>query len=164
MNSSATSSKSSKPSTRSPNSVKPAVGAEIATTALLEREHFVGQVWDAYNTDYGIMTALSKAGIASFRTSLGFHEYSPNMPNVITEPLPHQGEAYARRGLEIATRKVALLLPVGFLSLPSSKRLFEEIGLTRVYILTKKPVHRKSQMAWLVWEKGNFEAAVIRFL
>ncbi len=155
--------------TRPKRRVDPSVGARIATESLLAHEKFIGQVWDAHHRDDGIMAALCKAGIASFRTSLDFltqvpADYSLPMPNVITEPPLALAEAYARRGLEIATSKVALLLPSRFLHFPATRKLFEETPIVRIYVLTRKPVHRPAPMAWYVWERGSYAQPVVRII
>jgi hypothetical protein len=131
---------------------------------LLAHERFYGQVWDAFRRDTGIAMSCCSHKIATFCTSYDFLLYDCNMPNVITEPPVSMIEAYAERALSICTGKVAFLVPVVALTSVAFKEFVAKCGVTRVYMLSKKPAHQKSPMAWVVWEKGNWEAPVIRFV
>lgn len=147
----------------------PFEGARIAAEALLSREKFSGQVWDAAHRDHGITTAISKVGLSSFHTSMDFLcENLPfhltSFPNVITEPWLGKEAAYARRAVQVAMGKVALLLPVSFLCQTDMAKLVAETPLVRLYFLSKRPVHRRTDMVWAVWEKGSYAAPVSRFL
>lgn len=166
-----TSSPSKKSSTvsRPSKRIRPIDGIRIATEALLSREKFSGQVWDAAHADAAIMTAVSKVGLSSFFTSMDFlceklPYHLTSFPNIITEPWSGKEAAYVRRAMQIATGKVALLLPVSFLCQTTTATLMAETPLVRLYFLSKRPAHRRTDMVWAVWEKGSYAAPISRFL
>jgi hypothetical protein len=141
---------------------------KAATEALLVHERFVGAVWDACYQDRSIMEALNAVNLPVVGTTIDFLGVPATaifqLPNVITEPPFDLGEAYARHAVEMVTAKVALLLPAKFLSQPTSKQLFAETPLVRVYFLTDRAIYREPAMTWLVWEKGNYEPPRVLFI
>lgn len=131
---------------------------------LLSHERIIGQVYDPFRHDDGIGEACIKHGNAVLWSSVDFLSYDQGLINVVSEPRPDLGEAYARQALSLVTAKVVLLLPVQWMTGANIKKMIEETPLCRVYILTRKMRYRPRPMAWYVFEKGNFEPPVIRWL
>ncbi len=132
-----------------------------ATQALLRRERFVGEIYEAYRHDDGICEAFVANGNAVYMTCHDFLTETRGCTNVATEPPSELGDAYVRKALELVTGKVAMLLPVVWMATEKMRTLVAETPLARVYILTKRLRFRKEPMAWFVFEKGHFETPII---
>lgn len=80
-------------------------------------------------------------------------------------------EAFARRALELATEKVAMLLPIKWQGSQARHRLFTEFPPTRIWILSERPSMPPGAMVealgdkafkrgkvdymWVVWDVAN---------
>jgi len=137
--------------------------SRYAAEELIKCERFLGEICDASHTDNGIVEAFYQNGNACVQPGLDFLTYERGCTHVVTEPRPDLGEVYARKALTLITGKVALLLPVYWMTTPDAKKLFDETPLARVYILSKKLRYRGA-MAWFVFEMGHFEGPTIRWI
>lgn len=80
-------------------------------------------------------------------------------------------EAFVRRALELATEKVAMLLPIKWQASQARHRLFTEFPPSRIWILSERPSmppgamvealgdkafkHGKVDYMWVVWDVAN---------
>jgi hypothetical protein len=142
-----------------------------ATESLLRRERFVGEVYEPWHSDDGIADAIVQNGNAVFITSIDLRDYDRRVKNIVTEPplvvgcqRLDGGEVTVRKGLELASGKIAVLLPVAWMAGPASRRLFAETPIARIYVLTRKLRFRPGRMAWYVFEKGVIEPPQIRWI
>lgn len=143
--------------------------SRYAATELIRRERFIGEIYDAHHIDDGIAEAFIQNGNAIFITSQDFLANQNRGTNVVTAPPIRLGAAYARTAISLCTDKVALLLPIRWMTTPEAKTLFEETPLARIYVLTKrlryhKDGNRLAPMAWYLWQKGHFEGPMIRWI
>lgn len=139
-------------------------GAIYATQQLIKKELFRGQVYLTGNTERAMGSVLhGQNRNALFFTSADFMTYECRYPHVIAEPDQKKISEVARRALQVVFYKVALLVPVKFLPSAKCASLIADTPLVRVYMLPKKLPHRWSRMAWMVWEKGNYDPPTIRW-
>lgn len=145
--------------------------SRYAAQRLLSRERFIGEIYEAWHSDDGITDAFLSNGNALFSTSIGIQNYDRGVTHIVTEPPTvvgvekfDGGELTVRSGLPLVTGKIALLLPVVWMSRPQAKQLFAETPIVRIYVLTRKLRYRAGRMAWYVFEKGAFEAPCIYWI
>lgn len=147
-----------------------------ATEALIEREKFVGDIWEPACGDGAMSRVLSDAGFRvtssdlydrGFGTSgVDFLEASRPAANIITNPPYNAAEGFVHTGLRLAKRKLALLLRLAFLEGANRRRtIFDPKPPTRVWVFSRRitfyppGVTRAGSgttaYAWLVWDKDN---------
>jgi hypothetical protein len=138
--------------------------SRFAAERLLARERFIGGIYDAWHSDDGIADAFVRNGNSVFITSINIQNYDRGVQHIVTEPplvvgrdRLDGGEVTVRKGLELATGKIALLLPAGWMTRPQAKRLFAETPIARIYIMSRKLRFRPGPMAWYVFEKGTYD-------
>lgn len=141
------------------------------TQGLLNKEKFCGFVWEP---------ACGKGEMSDVISANGYHTYASDItsgsnfltcepPNgvgffdIITNPPFSKALEFAKRGLEVTNRKVALLLRLAFLESQSRKEFFETAPLKTVYVMSKRVTMYPDgiitagsgtmAMAWFVWDK-----------
>lgn len=144
------------------------------TEALLEVEDFGSEVWEPACGDGAISEVLIKHGYEVVSSDIvdrgygeveDFFESDRTAESVVTNPDYDYSEEFVRTALERATYKVAMLLPLGFLTSKGRYELLTGSPLKRVYVFTgrvtlRSPDQRKSEgngrenYAWFVWEHG----------
>lgn len=103
----------------------------------------------------------------------------PTVSNIISNPPYKLTEAFARRALELARHKVALLTNIKFLASQKRHRLFTETPVRRVWIMSSRPSmppgdalqngtvkvgNGSLDFCWVVWEQGYTGAPEIGWL
>lgn len=150
-----------------------------ATHSLFDKEVFEGDIWDPCCGD-GWMTNViierHKDGVV-FASDIEDRNYpvgnawqfdfltnhENETDNVIANPPYCDAQAFAEKALEVAEKKVALLLRITFLEGQKRKPFLESSPLKSVHVFSKRVgfgrelVEAKSGLlcfAWFVWEKG----------
>lgn len=150
---------------------------------LFEHERFDGSICDPACGLGRIVEAAHRAG---FRDAFGqdivmrsehcrrvsdflIDEFSGRPPdNIVSNPPFKAAQKFTARALDIAARKVAMLLPLRWIAGGARSRWLEESRPARVLILTPRPSMPpgpviaaglragggKTDFAWYVWEKG----------
>lgn len=147
---------------------------EWATRALIRHEHFDGGIWEPACGDGAMATVLAETGcpITSSdlydrgygEAGLDFLETARCADNIVTNPPYHSAEGFAARGLELASRKVCLLLRLAFLEGAARQRsLFSTTPPSRVWVFSERiTFYPKGAIqagsgtvayAWFVWDK-----------
>lgn len=144
------------------------------TEALLEVEEFGSQVWEPACGDGAISEVLIKHGyeVASsdimdrgYGVAEDFFESDRTAESIVTNPDYDYSEEFVRTALERTTHKVAMLLPLAFLSSRGRYDLLRSSPLKCVYVFTgrvslRSPGQRRSRgdgrenYAWFVWQHG----------
>lgn len=149
-----------------------------ATKALLEKEHFHGNILEpacgtgemseelrrkyqhVYSSD------IVHRGYEFQSYAFDFFEEVGIFDNVITNPPFNLAEEFVRKALDVASQKVAMLLKLEFLQANSRLDLFTTTPLKTVYIFSYRvPFHQSGysepitnqRYAWYVWEHGHLE-------
>jgi hypothetical protein len=147
-----------------------------ATYALIESEHFSGEIWEPACGDGAMSTVLAETGNSIVSSDLydrGFgdigHDFlttSRRCHNVITNPPYNSAEGFVASGLASAERKFALLLRLALLEGANrTNKIFHKCPLSRVWVFSEritfymKGVEAKSSgttaYAWFVWDKDH---------
>lgn len=91
-------------------------------------------------------------------------EWQPRAPNIVTNPPFKLAEQFARHALHLTTGKVALLCRLMWLETPSRRNLFEQHGLARVWVFSKRLGMASGQVtdsggkvpyAWFVFDPAH---------
>ena len=136
-----------------------------ATAALLERERFTGPVLEPACGDGAMATVLRKHGYAVETTDLRYGEdflvRSGRTANVVTNPPYRLSQEFVIHAKRIATRKVAMLLPVDFLHGVARYDLFQDRGfpLKIVHVFAARLCFGMDTAAtvghaWYVWDRN----------
>ena len=146
-----------------------------ATHALIENEHFNGDIWECACGDGAMSEVLEQTGqnvISSDLYDRGYGEAevdfldsSRMVPNIITNPPYNAAEGFVKRGLQSATDKFALLLRLAFLEGKNRQHtIFGCNPPSRVWVFSEritfypKGAERKGSgttaYAWFVWDKN----------
>jgi hypothetical protein len=144
-----------------------------ATEALLNVEHFDGEIWESACGDGAICKVLEIHGHTIKATDLidrGYgevHDFlsSPyRSDNIITNPPFRLAEQFIRLSLERTTRKVAMLCKLQFLEGAKRKQMFESTPLKTVWVFSKRLTMTRNGekmdnsgmicFAWFVWSHG----------
>lgn len=147
-----------------------------ATHALIENEPFWGDIWESACGDGAMSTVLETLGLP-VRSSdlydrgfgdvgLDFTSASGRHANVITNPPYNLAEDFVRAGLQIAEKKLALLLRLAFLEGAARQRsIFSQQPPARVWVFSEritfypKNAQRKGSgttaYAWFVWDQEH---------
>lgn len=150
-----------------------------AVFALLDREKFIGAISDPACGEGHISEALIARGhevISSDLVNRGYGtprvDYLMEMhsvaPNVITNPPFKLAVKFIKRALDLTTGKVAMFLPLAYLSSAGRKRdLWDATPIARVYVFSYRVDSQKNgkkkagsgggmiNFAWYVWEHGH---------
>ena len=157
----------------------------IAIDLLLAKETFLGEIWEPACGDGALSQRLLDAGHDVMSTDLIDRGYgmgrvdfltaeSAGVANVVTNPPYKIAEKFARKALDVATNKVALLLKLQFLETPRRKKFIEGSPLARVYVFPSRLTTQRGGVdvsgtglvafAWFVWRQGYRGAPELGFL
>lgn len=145
-----------------------------ATVALLERETFIGDIWEPACGDGAISKVLEEHGHTVRSTDLidrGYGEGGKDFlwstdtaTNIITNPPFTLGEEFIRKSLSCTTGKVVMLTKLQFLEGAKRKKMFESTPLKTVYVFSKRLTMTRNgekmknsgmiAFQWMVWEHG----------
>ncbi|OYY90191.1 MAG: hypothetical protein B7Y45_08920 [Sphingomonas sp. 28-66-16] len=147
-----------------------------ATHALIEHEQFEGDIWEPACGDGSMSEVLATTGLPVFSTDLydrgygnagvDFLKSERAASNIVTNPPYNAAEGFVRKGLQNASKKVALLLRLAFLEGANRQRtLFGPCPPARVWVFSeritfypKDAVQKGSgttAYAWFVWDKDQ---------
>lgn len=132
--------------------------------ALLDREDFRGEVWEPASGDHRIVDALKRRGIDAVGTDIqsgdDFFTTRRTPVCIITNPPYSHATEFVVRALELAESKVAMLLPLEFLS---GIERFEKVWdsqhftLKSLYVFSRRIKFTDgsppSSHGWFVWER-----------
>ncbi|RYD62849.1 MAG: NAD(P)-dependent oxidoreductase [Verrucomicrobiaceae bacterium] len=156
-----------------------------AVEALLAVEQFPGLVWEPACGDGAICKVLEDTGHTVVATDLIDRGYGEGgcdffsefraVDHIITNPPYKLAEKFVRHSLTQANGKVAMLLKLQFLEGVKRKALFEKFPPKTVYVFTYRlKMNRDGEdkpestsmlaFAWFVWEVGNLDQPIIRWL
>lgn len=147
---------------------------------LFDEERFDGGIWDPACGEGRIIDAAKSRSVSAVGTDLidrangrfqqldFMEKYFRSAPNIVSNPPFKHAEAFVARALKLATGKVAMLLPLTWMSRDARSRWLEGSGLRRVWVITPRPSmppgtaiaagHKPGQgsqdFAWFVWLKG----------
>jgi len=149
-----------------------------ATEKLLELEQFEGTIWEPACGDGAISKVLIENGYSRFNiysTDLFDHGYghsgidflkvknNSTYDNVITNPPYKYAQEFIEKGLEVANKKVVMLLKLNFLEGQKRYEFFKRTPLKNIYVFSKRLSFDKGKekskgngllaYAWYVWEK-----------
>jgi hypothetical protein len=169
---------------RSPHDFYPT--HRIAIEPLLQRETFVGPIWEPAAGTGAISSVLIEHGydvISTDRYEYGYCEGGvdfldattnlPKVASIVTNPPFCHAQQFVERALEATTDKVALLLRLNFLEGNRRKAMFESTPLEKVYVFSfRLPFMRpratvKAGMitfAWFLWKHGYRGEPIIRWI
>lgn len=133
--------------------------------ALLDREDFRGEVWEPACGDQRIVRALEKRGITATGTDIqngdDFFKTRRTPECIITNPPYSHATEFVIRSMELAKSKVAMLLPLEFLSgVERFERVWDSqhFCLKSLYIFSRRikfiDGSPPSSHGWFVWERG----------
>lgn len=138
------------------------------TKALLARESFEGAILEPASGDGSMTSVLLGHGYpveaTDIRGGQDFLRRRAKVANVVTNPPYSQSmaEAFVRHAMEIAQKKIAMLLPFYFLEGVQRHDLFSsrKWPVKGLYIFSRRPTfgdhddHSPFGCVWVVWERG----------
>lgn len=147
---------------------------EWATRALIDNEHFSGDIWECACGN-GAMSEVLKDAVPNVYSSdlydRGYGDVGVNFlntdrkaSNIVTNPPYNSAEGFVRSGLEKAEKKFALLLRLAFLEgAKRQKTIFSQVPPSRVWVFSERitfyPANAEKKgsgttaYAWFVWDK-----------
>ncbi len=138
------------------------------TEALLAREHFDGSILEPASGDGAMADVLRQHGYKVRATDLksghNFLVRKSKVANVVTNPPYSQSmaEQFVRKAMEVAERKIAMLLPFYFLEGVQRHELFSgDWPVKAVYIFSRRPTfgdhpdHAPFGSVWVVWDRSR---------
>ena len=142
---------------------------EISTIKLLEKESFIGSIWECACGDGAISDPLIKAGYDVYSSDLidrGYGEVkdflttNEKVDNIITNPPFNLATEFTLHGLNSINKKMALLCKLSFLE--GKKRasvLFNQDKLKKVLIFSRRLGFEKNgkkggliAFAWFIYD------------
>ncbi|MCE9520988.1 MAG: hypothetical protein K8S25_00985, partial [Alphaproteobacteria bacterium] len=156
-----------------------------ATHALIDNEHFEGEIWECACGDGSMAQVLSQTGNPVFATDLyarghgeaGFDFITSNRytDNIVTNPPFNCAEAFVAQGLKLARKKFALLLRLAFLEGANrAETIFLKHPPSRVWVFSEritfymkdaeKAGSGTTAYAWFVWDKASDGKTELRWL
>jgi hypothetical protein len=120
------------------------------TQALLAREKFSGKTWEPACGDGAMSRELEKAlGVKSVMSTdlhdrgygeggVDFLKQTKKVANIVTNPPFTLAESFAKRALNLASKKVALLCRLSWLESAGRYELFTETPLARIYVFSNR--------------------------
>ncbi len=152
------------------------VEPDWANERLFEAEPFEGAILDPACGIGRIVKAARKAGLKCAGADLirrapgfrvgDFFQTTRSVANVVSNPPFRFAMAFVGHSLNLASNKVALLLPAGWVQSDERSRWLARTPLRRIWLLTPRPAMPPGTMvgasrgngttdfAWLVWEQG----------
>jgi hypothetical protein len=154
---------------------------------LFEVETFKGKIWDPACGTGRIIDAAIDAGHVTDESDLvdrgrgyrlDFLTSGATVPNIVSNPPFGIAETFVARALELAERKVVMLLPTKWIQGERRARWLAGTSLRRVWFLCPrpsmppgrailgglKPGNGTTDYAWFVWERGWRPQPEIRWL
>jgi hypothetical protein len=158
---------------------------------LFQVELFGGEIWDPACGIGRIVEAARRAGHDAVGTDLksrGFESFKgpsnflkikeANTVNIVCNPPFAHAEAFVAHALELATGKVAMLLPANWVQGDKRSRWLEKTPLRRVYFIAPRPSmppgpvllkgvnpgNGTTDYSWFVWLRGYDGHPEIRWL
>jgi hypothetical protein len=156
-----------------------------ATHALIDNEHFSGDIWECACGDGAMSRILEQTGEPVFSSDLyerGFGEAGMDFliaerttANIITNPPYNSAEGFVVAGLRQMRSKFALLLRLAFLEGANrANTIFSHTPPSRVWVFSERitfypaGVERKgtgtTAYAWFVWDADAPSRTEIRWL
>jgi hypothetical protein len=168
------------------------VEPEWCSRRLFEEEQFEGTIWDPACGLGRVVRSAIDAGHAVRASDIEFRQSTDDQvddlkeaadfftctdpaDNIVTNPPFAIAGRFALHALGLATRKVAIVLPVARLN---AAHWLDGTPLRRVWLMTprpsmppghvlvsgEKPGGGKADFAWLVWERGYAGSPELRWL
>lgn len=143
---------------------------EYVTQALLDNYKFDGSIWECACGDGKMAEVLKKAGYHVISTDLvdrGYYDRTPKAidfllentkaENIVTNPPFSLSFEFIQQGLRLATKNLALLLPVRYLTGKTRAALYKINPPQKIIVIPNKvdfvgagnPV---MEFAWFVWD------------
>lgn len=156
-----------------------------AIKAILDRETFIGSIWEPACGTGNICKELVNYGYSSISSDLvdkGYGDFKPHdfltstikADNIITNPPFKLMEKFVELGLERTTKKVILLGKLAFLEGKRRKRMFEETPLESVYVFSYRVQFGREGVeytngsmiafAWFVWNHEYIGLPTIKWI
>lgn len=145
-----------------------------ATFALIDNEHFKGEIWESACGDGAMSKVLETTGNRITSSDLfdrgygeaehNFLDSSRRATNIITNPPYNAAEGFVSSGLDRAEKKFALLLRLAFLEGANRQRtIFTYARPSRVWVFSERITFYPAgaiqkgtgttAYAWFVWDK-----------
>ena len=156
-----------------------------ATFALIDNEHFEGDIWECACGDGAMSEVLSETGRPVKSSDLFYRGYGEaghdflqpqwTADNIVTNPPYNCAEGFVGVGVRTARRKFALLLRLAFLEGANrANSIFAKSPPSRVWVFSERitfyPVGavRKgtgtTAYAWFVWDKDATSRTELHWL
>jgi hypothetical protein len=136
-----------------------------AIEALLDREEFVGPVWEPASGDGRIVVACRRRGIECFGTDIqqgvDFLRERRHVANIVTNPPFRLADRFYRHALRLAQRKVVMLGQINaIVGLKRYQTIYRFWPLARVYVFVERlqfveKKHSLHDYCWLVWDRNH---------
>lgn len=162
---------------------------EYVTEALLEREKFVGSIWEPASGDGSMSKVLEKyygnVTSSDIRTGKDVYGYQgidflttpiSKTHNIVTNPPFKYGKDFVIQAKKIACFKIAMFLKLSFLEGAKRHDFFKDkdFPLKKIYVFSKrvtlspKGIVPKNKgliaYAWYVWDKEHEGEATINWI
>lgn len=145
-----------------------------ATYALIDNEPFRGPIWECACGD-GSMSRVLETKYLVFSSDcydrgyghrIDFLTSNKHYCNIITNPPYHSAEEFVKVGLQLATRKLALLMRLAFLEgTKRAKTIFLLTPPSRVWVFAERITFYPANatragsgtqaFAWFVWDRRD---------
>ncbi|MBB5576970.1 MULTISPECIES: hypothetical protein [Rhizobium] len=156
-----------------------------ATHALMDNEHFAGDVWEPACGDGAMAKVIEEYGNPVFASDLydrgygkagvNFLEADHIAENIITNPPYNSAEGFVASGTAKSRRKFAMLLRLAFLEGANRQRtIFKDTPPARVWIFSERITFYPSgsvqkgsgttAYAWFVWDKDHHGSSELKWL
>lgn len=153
------------------------LGQHSITRQLLEVEDFMGSILEPACGNGAILNILKNA--TGYDIEKDFFKETKKYNNIVTNPPFSLSFDFLMKAKQIATKKIAFLLPLSYLH---GKKRFDfvyqdkDFPLARVYIFTRYPMlgnklredgkYKTGMMvyAWYIWEKNYKQEPIIRWI
>jgi len=146
-----------------------------AIYSLLEREQFIGNIWECACGDGAISKILKEKKYNVYSsdlidrgygdTGIDFLKTYRRTDNIITNPPFKLGTEFVYQACHLASKKVAMLCRINFLEGVARGKMFKNTPLKNVYVFSRRITFinpdsgKKSHgggmlaFAWFIWEK-----------
>ena len=145
-----------------------------ATYSLLDREQFIGNIWECACGDGAISKILEEKKYNVYssdlidrgygHTGIDFLKTYKRTDNIITNPPFKLGTEFVYQACHLANKKVAMLCRINFLEGVARGKMFKHTPLKNVYVFSRRITFinpesgKKSHgggmlaFAWFIWE------------
>lgn len=156
---------------------------EHVTKSLLDREIFIGTIWEPACGDGAISKVLKRFNDKVFSSDIIDRGYGETfdfltvdrvIDNVITNPPFSLAQDFVIHALNCSNSKVAMLLKLNFLESKKRKTFFESTPLKTVYVFSSRISFDRGNIpgkgngllayAWYVWDKNYKSKPYIEWL